>query len=388
MSGPLAGVRVLDLSRVLAGPFCTMILGDLGAEVIKVERPDGGDDTREWGPPFAGGESAYYLCVNRNKKSVAIDLKAREGVEAVRALAAASDVFVENFRVGAMGKMGLAYPDLRSINPGIVYCSITGYGQTGPYRDLAGYDFILQAMSGLMSITGEPEGEPMKLGVATVDLTTGLYAAVGILAALRHRDRTGEGQHIDLSLMDAAVSWLANVGSNHLVSGEVPARFGNAHANIVPYQVFRASDRYVAVGIGNDGQWRKFCEVAGEPGLSSDPRFATNPDRVRNRADLVPLLEEVFRRKESDFWIASLWREGIPAGPINTVDRVFGDPQTKDRGMVVEMLHPSAGKVRLIGSPLKLSGTPVEYRLAPPLLGEHTESVLRDLPGGTPIRRG
>ena len=377
--GPLSGVRVLDLSRVLAGPFCTMVLGDLGAEVIKVERPDGGDDTREWGPPFAGGESAYYLCVNRNKKSVTLDLKSPAGVEAVRALAAVSDVFLENFRVGAMGKLGLGYEEVKALNPGVVYCSITGYGQTGPYRDLAGYDFILQAMSGLMSITGEPDGEPMKLGVATVDLTTGLYAAVAILAALRHRDRTGEGQYIDLSLMDAAVSWLANVGSNHLVSGEVPGRYGNAHANIVPYQVFRARDRYLAVGIGNDGQWRRFCEIAGEPRLASDPRFAANPDRVRNRAVLIPLLEELFPRHDADFWIGSLWREGIPAGPINTVDRVFADPNTAARGMVVEMDHPTAGKVRLIGSPLKLSGTPVEYRLAPPLLGEHTASVLREL---------
>ena len=325
--GPLSGIRILDLSRVLAGPFCTMVLGDLGAEVIKVERPDGGDDTREGGPPFAGGESAYFLCVNRNKKSVALDLKSPGGVEAARGLAAASDVLLENFRVGAMGKFGLGYEEVKALNPGIVYCSITGYGQTGPYRDLAGYDFI----------------------------------------------------------MDAAVSWLANVGSNHLVSGEVPGRYGNAHANIVPYQVFRARDRYLAVGIGNDGQWRKFCEIAGEPGLSSDFRFASNPDRVRNRPELIPRLEEVFRRRDADTWIGSLRKEGIPAGPINTVDRVFADPHTVARGMVVEMDHPTAGKVRLIGSPLKLSGTPVEYRLAPPLLGEHTATVLRELlEGGDP----
>jgi formyl-CoA transferase len=331
------------------------------------------------GIPVVGGDGVYYLCVNRNKKSIALDLKSQGGVEAARGLAAVSDVLLENFRVGAMGKLGLGYEEVKALNPGIVYCSITGYGQTGPYRDLAGYDFILQAMSGLMSISGEPDGEPMKLGVATVDLTTGLYAAVGILAALCNRDRTGEGQYIDLSLMDAAVSWLANVGSNHLVSGEVPGRYGNAHANIVPYQVFRARDRFLAVGIGNDGQWRKFCEIAGEPGLSSDVRFASNPDRVRNRLVLIPLLEEVFLHRDADSWIGSLWREGIPAGPINTVDRVFADPQTVARGMVVEMDHPTAGKVRLIGSPLKLSGTPVEYRLAPPLLGEHTAGVLREL---------
>ena len=381
MSGPLSGVRVLDLSRVLAGPFCTMLLGDLGAEVIKVERPDGGDDTREWGPPFAAGESAYYLCVNRNKKSVALDLKSPRGVAAVRALSARSDVVIENFRAGAADRLGLGYEALSEGNPGLVYCSITGYGQTGPYRDLPGYDFIAQAMSGLMSITGERGGEPMKLGVATVDLTTGMYAAVAILAALRRRDSTGRGQRIDLALLDAALSWLANVGENHLVSGEVPGRFGNAHATIVPYQVFRSKDGYLAVGIGNDRQYRKFCEVAGAPELSSDERFSTNPARVRNRETLVPLLEGVFATRSTAEWIGRLWDEGIPAGPINTVDRALGDPNTLAREMVVEMPHPKAGSVRLIGSPMKFSGTPVEYRRAPPLLGEHTEEVLRDLLG-------
>ena len=381
MSGPLSGVRVLDLSRVLAGPFCTMLLGDLGAEVIKVERPEGGDDTRAWGPPFAAGESAYYLCVNRNKKSVALDLKSPRGVAAVRALSARSDVVIENFRAGAADRLGLGYEALSEGNPGLVYCSITGYGQTGPYRDLPGYDFIAQAMSGLMSITGERGGEPMKLGVATVDLTTGMYAAVAILAALRRRDSTGRGQRIDLALLDAALSWLANVGENHLVSGEVPGRFGNAHATIVPYQVFRSKDGYLAVGIGNDRQYRKFCEVAGAPELSSDERFSTNPARVRNRETLVPLLEGVFATRSTAEWIGRLWDEGIPAGPINTVDRALGDPNTLAREMVVEMPHPKAGSVRLIGSPMKFSGTPVEYRRAPPLLGEHTEEVLRDVLG-------
>ena len=378
MSGPLSGIRVVDLSRVLAGPFCTMILGDLGADVIKVERPEAGDDTREWGPPFAAGESAYYLCVNRNKRSVALDLKTKAGAGIARDLAAKSDVFIENFRVGAAAKMGLGYEELKKTNPRIVYCSISGYGQTGPYREVPGYDFIIQAMSGLMSITGESGGEPMKLGVATVDLTTGLYAAVAILAALRERDRSGLGQRIDLSLMDSAISWLANVGSNFLVSGEVCGRYGNAHANIVPYQVFLAKDRHIAVGIGNDGQWRKFCEIAGARDLASDGRFATNPDRVKNRGELIPLLEKIFLRRDSSFWIESLWREGIPAGPINTVDKVFADPNTTAREMVVEMDHPAAGKVRLIGSPMKFSGTPVEYRLPPPLLGEHTASVLKE----------
>jgi formyl-CoA transferase len=384
MSGPLSGVRVLDLSRVLAGPFCTMLLGDLGAEVIKVERPGGGDDTREWGPPFAAGESAYYLCVNRNKKSVALDLKSPKGIAAVRALSARSDVVLENFRVGVADKLGLGYEALAQGNPGLVYCSITGYGQTGPYRDLPGYDFILQAMSGLMSVTGEPAGEPMKLGVATVDLTAGMYAAVAILAALRSRDATGRGQRIDLALMDSALSWLANVGGNYLVSGDVPGRFGNAHATIVPYQVFRSKDGYLAVGIGNDRQYRTFCEIAGAPELSSDERFSTNPARVRNREALVPLLERVFAKRPTAEWIEDLWSGGIPAGPINTVDRALEDPNTAARGMVVGMPHPTAGSVRLVGSPMKFSATPVEYRQAPPLLGEHTEEVLRDVLGMPP----
>jgi crotonobetainyl-CoA:carnitine CoA-transferase CaiB-like acyl-CoA transferase len=381
MSGPLSGVRVLDLSRVLAGPFCTMILGDLGAEVIKVERPEGGDDTREWGPPFAAGESAYYLSVNRNKKSVLADLKSGKGRGVVTALAAKSDVVIENFRVGVAERMGLGYAQLSAADPGLVYCSITGYGRTGPYRDLPGYDFIIQAMSGLMSITGEREGEPMKLGVATVDLTTGLYAAVAILAALRRKEATGEGQHIDVSLMDSALSWLANVGENYLVSGEVSGRFGNAHASIVPYQVFRASDGFLAVGVGNDKQFRRFCEIAGVPELASDERFATNPARVRNRGALVPMLEEIFGRRETRYWIERLWKEGIPAGPINAVDKALDDPHAAAREMVVTMAHPGAGSVRLIGSPMKFSGTPVEYRRPPPLLGEHTEGVLRELLG-------
>jgi crotonobetainyl-CoA:carnitine CoA-transferase CaiB-like acyl-CoA transferase len=381
MDGPLSGIRVLDLSRVLAGPFCTMILGDLGAEVIKIERPDGGDDTREWGPPFAAGESAYYLAVNRNKKSVLADLKSPTGRAVVTALAAKSDVVIENFRVGVAEKLGLGYAQLSAANRGLIYCSVTGYGCTGPYRELPGYDFIIQAMSGLMSITGERQGEPMKLGVATVDLTTGLYAAVAILAALRRKEASGEGQHVDLSLMDSALSWLANVGENYLVSGEVSGRFGNAHASIVPYQVFRASDGFLAVGIGNDKQYRRFCEIAGAPELASDERFATNPARVRNRETLVPLLEQVFVARETRYWIDRLWKEGIPAGPINTVDRALDDPHAAAREMVVSMPHPAAGSVRLIGSPMKFSATPVAYRRPPPLLGEHTESVLRELLG-------
>jgi len=383
VTAPLAGIRVLDLSRVLAGPYCTMILGDLGAEVIKVERPGEGDDTRHWGPPFASGESAYYLCANRNKKSVTVDMKTGKGKALLRGLAEKSDVLIENFRVGALAAAGLGYEEIRRINPRIVYCSITGFGQTGPWKDLPGYDFILQAMSGLMSFTGEKDGEPMKVGVAIVDLMAGLYAAIAILAALRERDESGKGQYLDLSLLDAAVSMLANVGSGYLVSGENPERHGNAHPNIVPYQVFRARDRYIAVGVGNDKQWKNLCEIAERPELASDPRFSTNPERVRNRADLIPILEALFSSRESDFWIRELWKEGIPAGPINTMDQVFSAPQTRARGMEVEMDHPSIGTVRLIGSPLRFSRTPVRYRLPPPLLGEHTASVLKDLLGLT-----
>ncbi len=382
-AAPLDGIRVLDLSRVLAGPFCTMILGDLGAEVIKVERPGEGDDTRHWGPPFASGESAYYLSANRNKKSVTVDLKTGKGAELVRRLAERSDVLIENFRVGGMAKIGLSYERVREINPGIVYCSISGFGQTGPRKDLPGYDFILQAMGGLMSFTGERDGEPMKVGVAIVDLMAGLYAAIAILAAIREKENSGRGQFLDLSLLDAAVAMLANVGSGYLVSGENPERHGNAHPNIVPYQVFRARDDYIAVGVGNDKQWRSLCGIAQRPDLAADPRFATNPERVRNRDVLIPILADLFASRDGEFWIREMWREGIPAGPINAVDKVFGDPQTRARGMEVAMDHPSIGTVRLIGSPIRFSRTPVRYRLHPPLLGEHTSPVLKDLLGMT-----
>jgi len=378
---PLAGVRVLDLTRVLAGPWCTMILGDLGAEVIKVERPGEGDDTRHWGPPFAAGESAYYLCANRNKRSVTIDLKAEKGREIVRQLARTSDVLIENFRVGTLSAVGLGYGDLRKIHGGLVYCSISGYGQDGPYRDLPGYDFILQAMSGLMSFTGEPGGEPMKVGVAVVDLAAGLYAAIGILAALRERDRSGLGQYLDISLLDSAVSLLANVASGYLVSGKNPERHGNAHPSIVPYQLFRAGDRYIAVGVGNDKQWRALCEIAGRQDLAGDPRFATNPARVEHREELIPVLEEIFRSRDSGFWIRELWNRGIPAGPINTMEQLFTDEHAKARGMEIEMSHPAIGRVRLAGSPLKLSRTPVRYDRPPPGMGESTVEILRELLG-------
>lgn len=381
--GPLSGVVVIDLSRILAGPYCTMLLGDLGAEVIKIEAPGRGDGSREWGPPWAGGESAYYLCVNRNKKSITLNLKSEKGREVLRKLIEKGDVLVENFLPGTMERWGFDYERVREINPRIIYCSITGYGQEGPYKDRPGYDFIIQAQGGIMSITGPVEGPPMKVGVAIVDVTAGLFAAVAILAALHEREGSGEGQHIDIALLDSQVAWLVNVASNYLVSGEVPRRYGNAHPNIVPYELFEAEDGWFALGVGNDRQWRKLCEVIGRPKLAQDPRFATNPRRVENREALIPLLQEIFRGRMVDEWLGLLVEAGIPCAPVNSIDRVLADPQVQSREMVVEVPHPTAGRVRLVGSPLKLSRTPVEMRHHPPLLGEHTEEVLTDFLGYT-----
>ena len=381
MPQPLEGFRILDLSRVLAGPYCTMLLGDLGAEVIKVERPGVGDDTRAWGPPFADGESAYYLCANRNKKSITVNLKLPAGQEIIRQLARISDVLVENYKVGELAVLGLGYQDLKQINPGLVYCSITGYGQTGPDKDLPGYDFVIQGRGGVMSITGEPEGEPMKVGVAVVDITAGLYAANAIQAALLARSKTGKGQAIDIALLDAQVAWLANVASNYLVSGNPPGRFGNAHPTIVPYQSFRARDGFFCLAVGNDGQWQKLCTLVDQPALAQDPRFATNPARVQHREILIPLLQAIFQAQEIDFWLEEIAAAGIPCGPVQTIDQVFSDPQVLARDMVWMMPHPTAGEVSLVGSPLKLSETPVAARLHPPLLGEHTEEVLTSLLG-------
>ncbi|MDD5762612.1 MAG: CoA transferase [bacterium] len=387
--GPLEEICVLDLSRVLAGPYCTMILGDLGAEVIKVERPGEGDDSRQWGPPFPAGESAYYLCANRNKRSVTVDMKVPAGRDLIIELAKKSDICIENFRVGALRTMGLGYEDIRKINERIIYCSITGFGQNGPYKDLPGYDFIGQAMSGIMSITGEKDGDPMKVGVAIVDITTGYYATIAILAALQERERSGKGQYLDLSLMDSAVSWLANVGSSYLVSGDLPGRYGNAHATVVPYQVSRTGDIKIAVGVGNDGQFRKLCSILGRSDLPEDPRFGKNGDRTIHREELIPLLEGELVKREGTFWIAELWKAGIPAGPINTLDKVFADPQIAAREMVVEMAHPTIGALKLVGSPMKFSRTPVRYKYPPPLMGEHTGAVLKELLGKeeTEIRR-
>lgn len=376
---PLSDITVLDLSRVLAGPYATMVLGDLGADVIKVERPRVGDDTRHWGPPEAGGEAAYYLCVNRNKRSVTVNLKDPQGQAIVRQLARTSDIVIENYMVGTLDRMGLGYEDLRKENPGLIYCSITGFGQDGPYKDQPGYDFMIQGMGGVMSFTGAPDGPPMKVGVAIVDITTGLFAVNAILAALRHREKTGEGQYIDMALLDSVLAWLANVGSNYLVSGQNPTRWGNAHPNIVPYEPFRTQDgAYIALAVGNDLQWQKFCELAGLENLAHDPRYATNPARVKHRRELIPLVAEAMQRRPAKEWLAELNRLRIPCGPINTLDQVFADPQVLFRGMLAEVPHPTAGAVKMVASPMKMSRTPCEIRRHPPLLGEHTEEVLRE----------
>jgi crotonobetainyl-CoA:carnitine CoA-transferase CaiB-like acyl-CoA transferase len=393
----LDGIRVLDLSRVLAGPWSTQTLADLGADVIKIERPGTGDDTRTWGPPFlkddAGqdtAEAAYYLGTNRNKRSVTCDIARPEGQALIRELAGHCQVFVENFKVGDMARYGLDYAALKAVNPALVYCSVTGFGQTGPYRERAGYDYAIQGMGGLMSITGERDdlgGGPQKVGVAVADLFTGMYATVGILAALRHAERTGEGQHLDMALLDTQVAMLANLGANYLVSGKVPGRAGNAHQNIVPYQVFEVapapdgSKDHLILAVGNDGQFAKFCQVAGQPELASDPRFARNQDRVRHRAVLVPLLEQVMKTRGKAQWLASLEAAKVPCGAINNLAEVFADPQVRERGMVHRWEHPLAGSVNLVASPLKLSGTPVRTDHPPPLLGQHTEQVLGDVLG-------
>ncbi len=391
---PLAGVRVLDLSRVLAGPWCTQTLADLGADVIKIERPmkngAGGDDTRGWGPPFLKdregqdtAEAAYYLGTNRNKRSVTVDIAQPDGQALIRRMAAQCDVFVENFKVGDMARYGLDAATLRAQYPRLVYCSVTGFGQTGPYRERAGYDYAVQGMGGLMSVTGErddlPGGGPQKVGVAVADLFTGMYATVSILAALRHRDATGEGQVIDMALLDTQVAMLANLGANYLTTGVPPKRIGNAHQNIVPYQVFETADGHLILAVGNDTQYAKFCEVAGRPDLAQDPRFVKNADRVRHRAVLVPLLAEVLKTRPKHDWLAALEAAKVPCGAINDLGEVFADPHIRAREMTVAMPHPLTDELRLVASPMKLSATPVQYRRPPPLLGQHTDEVLQEL---------
>jgi len=380
----LAGIRVLDFSRILAGPWATQLLADLGAEVIKIERPGDGDDTRGWGPPFVGGTheadlfSAYYLAANRGKKSVAVDLSSQDGREIIKSLARSCDVAVENFSVGVARRLGFDFETLSAINPRLIYCSISGFGQTGPHKDKPGYDLLVQAMGGLMSITGSPEGEPMKVGVAVADILTGLYATVAILAALNERHTSGLGQHIDLALLDVQIAALANQGMNFLASGKAPSRNGNAHPNIVPYQAFATSDGHIVVAVGNDAQFARFAAVLGLPELSSDLRFATNADRVQNRAVLIPVLsQKIYSLRKLDL-LRDLEENRVPAGPINELHEVFADPQIEARGLVVEHELKGRPPLKTLGNPIRLSRTPVRYDKAPARLGAHTEEVLRD----------
>ena len=386
--GALSHIRVLDMSRVLAGPWAGQVFADLGADVIKIERPGSGDDTRGWGPPYlkdADGkdthEAAYFLAANRGKKSVALDISKPEGQALLRRLAAQSDVLLENYKAGDLARYGLGYEDLKAINPGLIYCSITGFGQTGPMRQVAGYDFIIQGIGGLMSITGErddlPGGGPQKVGVAVAVITTGLYSTIAVLAALAHRSQTGEGQYIDMALLDVQVATIANMNMNYLISGKVPRRQGNAHANIVPYQVFKAADGELVLAVGNDSQFAKFCEIAG-CGFAQEDRFRKNADRVRNREILVPLLEEVLRTRTVNEWVALLEPLGVPVGPINNLSQVFDHPQVKSRNMRIDLPHPLSGSVPQVASPIRMSATPPQYQSAPPMLGEHTRTVLKE----------
>ncbi len=386
MTAPLAGIRVFDMTRVLAGPTATQILGDLGADVIKIERPGTGDDSRGLGPPYlkdAQGnetpESAYFLSSNRNKRSVTLDLTSAEGQELARDLIAHCDVVVENFRTGSLAQYGLAYDQLKDRFPRLVYCSITGFGQTGPYAKRAGYDYLVQGMGGIMSVTGEPDGPPQKPGVGIADIMTGMYAVVAILTALRHRDATGKGQYIDMALLDTQVAWLSYVGQNYLTSGEVPRRCGNQHPNIMPYQVFGAADGLLILAVGNDAQFERFCRFCGKPELAKDPRYATNDRRLRNRDTLAPIIADLIAAHPIKYWVEGLTAVNVPCGPINAIDQVFADPQVKARGMEITMAHAIDPALRLIGSPIKMSESPVAYRLPPPRLGEHTEEVLQEL---------
>ncbi|QBP41286.1 CaiB/BaiF CoA transferase family protein [Paenisporosarcina antarctica] len=376
MTGALSNIRVLDLSRVLAGPYCTMILGDLGAEVIKVEAPGGSDETRKWGPPFKNGVSAYYLSTNRNKKAITVDLKSKNGVQVIKELVSESDVIINNFKTGTMESYGLDYDALAKINPQIVYCSITGFGETGPDRNVPGYDFIIQAMSGLMSITGNKESGPQKTGVAITDILTGLYACIGIQGALLERIRSGKGQSLDISLYDTAVSALVNIGSNYLMSGVTPTALGNEHANIVPYQTFKTLDGEIVIAVGNDNQFSALCQIMNVQHLSTDERFKTNPQRVENRKELISLLQEVFSTKPTAFWHMDCRANNIPCGPIQNIEQVVNDPQLAARNMFIEHDHPTAGKIKMIGSPLKLSRTPVNMKHHPPNPGEHNDEIL------------
>ncbi len=396
MTAPLTGLRVFDLTRILAGPTATQLLGDLGAEVIKIERPGEGDDTRKWGPPFVQNaegedttESAYFLSANRNKRSVTIDISKPEGQQLARELIGFCDILVENFKVGGLARYGLGYQDLKPLYPGLIYCSITGFGQTGPYAPRAGYDYLAQGMGGIMSLTGEPEGEPMKVGVGIADIMCGMYAVSAILAALHYRGMTGLGQHIDVGLLDSQVAWLTYEGMNYLVSGQVPKRQGSEHPNIVPYKVMPCADGYFILAVGNDRQFKRFCDFAGCPELAEDDRFKTNSDRSRNRAALYEILPEITRHKTQKFWVEGLAELAVPAGPVNTLDQVFADPQVLHRGMKFSMPYRGArdGQVDLIGNPIKFSETPVDYRFAPPRAGQDSDAVLEELLDLSPAER-
>src|SRR5947209_6326963 len=378
MDAALSDVVVIDLSRVLAGPYCTMMLGDMGATVIKVEQPGKGDDTRHFGPPYVAGESAYYLGLNRNKHSITLDFNNPEHEKRLFELVSTATVLVENFRPGMLEQQGLGYETLRAMNPGLIYCSISGYGHDGPYAMRPGYDFVAQAESGIMSVTGEVEGEPQRVGSPVADVSAGLYACMSILAALHVREKTGKGQHIDISLLEAAVSLLSNVSSNYLISGEEAERYGNGHPNIVPYQAFHTQDGYIVVSCGNDRLYQTLCHLLGREDLATDPRFATNPQRVRNREELVPILQEQFLQRETGDWLTALRAAGIPCGPINTVSQVFSDPHLQARGFIWECEHPTAGTIKLSGSPIRLSETPTRLYKAPPLLGEDNDTLLNE----------
>ncbi len=373
------GIRVLDLSRVLAGPFCSMILGDLGAEVIKVEAPGGSDETRRWGPPFKNGVSAYYLCANRNKKSVTIDLKSAKGKEIIERLVKNSDVVIHNFKTGTMERLGLSYEELSSINPGIIYCSITGFGETGPYKTHPGYDFIIQAMSGLMSITGTDESGPQKVGVAMTDVLTGLYACIGIQSALLERQQSGQGQKLDLSLYESAVSSLVNIASNYLMSGNLPSRLGNHHANIVPYQTFRTSDGEMVIAVGNDRQFQALCTIINKPDLAHNPKFKTNPDRVEHREELTAILQTELEKQHTSYWQEQCHAHNIPVGPIQNMEEIRNDPQLNARNFFQSIKHPKAGEMDILGSPLHLSRTPPKVRSHPPEPGEHNDEIFTSI---------
>jgi crotonobetainyl-CoA:carnitine CoA-transferase CaiB-like acyl-CoA transferase len=384
----LDDIRVLDLTRAMAGPYCTMMLGDLGAEVIKVERPGSGDESRGWGPPFVGsptdyapGESAYFLSVNRNKRSITLNLKSEKGLEIMQRLVVKSDILVENFRTGVLDKMGLGVQQAHKLNSSLIYCSISGYGRTGPFADRPGYDVIVQAEGGMMGITGPVEGPPSRVGIPIVDITSGMFAASSILAALHARSRTGEGQHIDISLFDTQAALLTNVAANYLIGGEPPVRLGNDHPNLAPYAAFPASDKWFVIGVANEAQWGRFCAVIKRPELQDDSRFNTNSSRVENRAELSALLEEIFSERTAEEWLHRFREAGLPCGPINTVRDVFEHPQVTPRGLIIESEHPTAGSIKFTGFPYKLSSTPPSLRMAPPRLGEHTEEILIDLLG-------